>query len=158
LGEEAEVRASSQDQVGRLLARTVPLDPPTAVDLLAVAGDEGFLWEHEGPGRDRPRVGLAGRGVAVRIDLPTGLAGAAPIVADALASIDVDDGVGRPGCGPVALGALPFDHAAPASLAVPELLVGVDPAGAWLTTVGPATRPVATLEAIRPSGRRPAPD
>jgi len=36
------------------------------VDLLAAAGSDGVLWQHEG-------FGLAGRGVALRIALPRGL-------------------------------------------------------------------------------------
>ena len=42
------------------------------VDLLAAAGSDGFLWQHEG-------FGLAGRGVALRIELPRGLTDAAAV-------------------------------------------------------------------------------
>ena len=59
-----------------------------------------------GPGR----VGLAGRGEALRLAVPAGdPAAAAEAVHAASATIEVDDEVGLPGTGPVALGALPFD-------------------------------------------------
>jgi menaquinone-specific isochorismate synthase len=122
------------------IARTVALRGP--VDLLAVAGTDGFLLERDG-------LGLAGRGVAQRILLPDGLASVAR-VAPILESFAVDDELGRPGCGPVAIGALPFDPGAPAVLVVPSVVVGVDRRGAWMTTVGeappaPAVSPGAEL-------------
>ncbi len=49
---------------------------------------------------------------------------AAKAVHDALDRIEIDDEVGLPGCGPVAIGALPFDPDEPGTLVVPELLVG----------------------------------
>jgi menaquinone-specific isochorismate synthase len=113
-------------------ARTIELDPAEPVDLVAFG--EGALWL-QGDG------GLAGRGCAMRIDLPDGLAGAdAPErVMRALRSFEVEDEVCRPATGPVALGALPFDRDAPCSLVVPEVLVGRSRDGRqWLTTVGPA--------------------
>ncbi len=79
-----------------MIARTVRLDAD--VDLLAVAGSDGFLFEQHG-------AGLAGRGVAARLSLEE-----AP---DVLASIRSEDEVGLPGCGPVAFGALPFSRAQP---------------------------------------------
>jgi menaquinone-specific isochorismate synthase len=45
--------------------------------------------------------------------------------------------VGLPGCGPVAIGALPFDPAAPGSLIVPRRIVGRLGDQAWLTTIEP---------------------
>ena len=50
----------------------------TDVDLLAAAGSDGIVWQHEG-------FGLAGRGVALRIELPRGLTDAAA-VADGVAA------------------------------------------------------------------------
>jgi menaquinone-specific isochorismate synthase len=76
---------------GPLVARTRRIDGD--VDLLAAAGADGVLLE-------RGRVGLAGRGVALR--LPVGEAEVA------LAAIEVDDEVEAPGTGAVAFGALPF--------------------------------------------------
>jgi menaquinone-specific isochorismate synthase len=115
-----------------LAARTVPLGTGRP-DLAAVASAGGVLLERDG-------TGLAGRGVAARIDLPGGLADpqAGVVVAAALAAIEGRDEVGAPGCGPVAVAALPFDPYAPASLVVPALLVGTDGTQSWLTTVGPA--------------------
>jgi menaquinone-specific isochorismate synthase len=125
-----------------LVARTVPLERDVPLDLLAVAGDDGVLFERED-------VGLAGRGEALRIDLPEGLAApdAGERVRNALAAIEIEDAVGLPGCGPVAIGALPFDRSATGSLVVPRFLAGRGPDGTtWLTTVGPPDAPVPTLE------------
>ncbi len=103
-----------------LVARTVAVAPDD-VDLLAFAGDTGLLFERDG-------CGLAGRGDAVRLDAST--------VVDVLAAIRSLDEVGLPGCGPVALGALPFDPAATGTLVVPSELVGRSPDGtAWHTVI-----------------------
>jgi menaquinone-specific isochorismate synthase len=103
------------------------------VDLVALAGDDGVLWT-QGKG------GFAGRGAAMRIDVPRpDPATAAKAVHDALDTIDVDDNVRVPGSGPVALGALPFDPSAPGTLVVPELIVGRTEDGArWITGIGPS--------------------
>lgn len=104
-----------------LVARTMRLDG-AGVDLAAFAGDDGLLFE-------RPGGGLAGRGVALEVE--------AGGVASALAAISVHDEVGRSGCGPVAMGALPFLHDATASLVVPQTVVGREADGtSWMTTVG----------------------
>lgn len=113
-----------------LSSRTVLLDGDD-VDLVSFAGDDGVLFERAG-------AGLAGRGVALRLDPAD--------AADALASIEADDEVGRPGSGPVALGALPFLAGEPATLVVPTTLLGRAHDGtAWITTVGaqPTTDPPA---------------
>lgn len=114
---------------GPLVARTRRLDHD--VDLLSVAGDEGRVWL-------RGRAGFAGRGIARRVPVPRGdPAEAAASVHDALGAIEVDDELGLPGCGPVALGGLPFAPHVAGSLVVPELLVGrADDGTRWLTTVG----------------------
>ena len=101
-------------------ARTIAIDPAD-VDLLALAGDDGFLWLHEDGG-------IAARGIAM--DLRAGAA------AGALAAIDVDDQVGRPGTGAIALGALPFTGASDGHLVVPGVVWGVDVDGAWMTMLG----------------------
>ena len=78
---------------------------------------------------ERNRLGLAGRGVALRIPWTE--------AADALAVIDVDDEVGQPGCGPVAFGARPFDPDAPADLIVPREVFGRAEDGTrWHTVIG----------------------
>ncbi|GAC1387968.1 MAG: hypothetical protein NVSMB4_14420 [Acidimicrobiales bacterium] len=126
-----------------LRSTTVWLDDAAVVDLLAVAGTDGWLWE-------RDRSGFAGRGSALRIPLKKGLAGSdtAQIVADALGAIRVErDDVGLPGCGPVAVGALPFDSSHPTELRVPETTVGRTPDGrSWRTTVGVPTEPFEMIE------------
>ncbi len=126
VGDETPARTLS----GLLVARTVPLAEPP--DLLEVAGEHGLLWRDE-------RGGLVGIGTAVRIDLPGGLADAEGVrrAGEALRSIVSDDAVGLPGCGPVAMGALPFDRGAPASLVVPERVVGRLGDRAWVTTIEP---------------------
>lgn len=128
-----------------LVARTRRL-PAATPDLLAVAGDRGVLFAREG-------LGFAGRGDARRV--------ARGDAARALDQIEVDDEVERPGTGPVAFAALPFLPDAPAELVVPELLVGIDDDGAWATVVEPiagaATDPVAAVEELLASARRPSP-
>lgn len=114
--------------MAELVARTRRLDADP--DLLQVTGEFGVIWA-------RGRTGLAGRGVAARIDVPRDdPATAAKAVHDALGAIAVDDDVRLPGTGPVAFGALPFDIDAPAELVVPELVVGRAEDGTrWITTV-----------------------
>jgi isochorismate synthase len=124
---------SGQSSPAPLVARTERLD--LDVDLLAVAGDSGVLWTNA-------RQGFAGQGVALRVEVPPGdPTTAARAVHDALDGIEIDDEVGEPGTGPVALGALPFDPRLGGTLVVPELLVGRSEDGArWITTVGPPGR------------------
>ena len=104
-------------------ARTRRLDPAEAPDLLAFAGEDGWLFDRDG-------VGLAMRGVALRVP-----------VADAdacLASFTVDDTVGLPGCGPLAVVSLPFDPAAAhrADAVIPRYVLGRAPDGTcWVTVV-----------------------
>lgn len=119
-----------------LRAVSVPLGPGRAVDPLAVAGEDGVLFAG-------PDGILAGRGVAARLPLPTGLAGHdAAAVGGWLAAVAHDDRCGHAGPSVTALGALPFDPSAPAALIVPELLYRRDAAGrSWVTLVGPAPGP-----------------
>jgi menaquinone-specific isochorismate synthase len=114
-----------------LVALTRAVDPAT-VDLLSIAGADGFLWERDGNG-------LAARGLATRVTLPAGLADATSraAVADRLVAIEADDAVGTPGCGPIAIGALPFSPTEPASLVIPALIAARTADGAaWVTTIG----------------------
>jgi menaquinone-specific isochorismate synthase len=120
--------------VDGLVARTVGLDHPP--DLLAIGGRRGgVVWQN-------PGGGLAGVGVAARIPLPGGLA-AASTVSRALSAVATDDEVGEPGCGPVAIGALPFLPSATGELVIPEIIVGRSGSRAWLTTVSATTSPPA---------------
>jgi menaquinone-specific isochorismate synthase len=124
------------------------------LDLLAAAGADGFVWHHESHG-------LAGRGQALSIDLPTGIAdtGRVAAVRAILAAVDVHDEVGLPGCGPVALGALPFDRTAAGRLVVPELLLGRRGEDAWITTVTAPSEPGPTPDGAFDSsaGHGPSP-
>ena len=113
-----------------LIARTRRLGGE--VDLIDVAGEDGSLWQR-GP------VGFAGQDEVARVVVPPGdPAAAAAAVHAVLASIEIDDEVGRPGCGPIAIGALPFDPSQAGGLVVPRLVVGRDADGIqWVTTIGP---------------------
>jgi menaquinone-specific isochorismate synthase len=136
-----------------MIARTSRLDQD--VDLLDVAGDDGLLFESTDHG-------LAGRGEALRIPLPSGPARAtdtAACIAEAVAGLGVEDEVRRPGCGPVAFVALPFDDAAPAVAIVPAVLVGRAADGTrWVTRIEGAAGADAPLERLpcRPAGRGPS--
>ena len=100
-------------------AVTRPLD--REVDLNGFARGNGFLFVRDG-------VGLAGRGVAARVPVAD--------VASVLAGIECDDAVGRPGCGPIALGVLPFRPSDGTELVVPAVTIGKGPDGdRWITTI-----------------------
>lgn len=111
-----------------LLARTRRLTDE--VDLVALAGDDGLLFSRSG-------AGFAGIGSALRIDVDRS-SGAidASAVQESLENISVENEVGGPGTGAVAIGALPFDRHAPGHLTVPAILVGrSDDGECWITTV-----------------------
>jgi menaquinone-specific isochorismate synthase len=113
----------------RWRARTERLD--VDVDLLALAGHAGTLFEHG-------RRGLAGIDpLPEALAIPRGSAAeAGAAVGAALGAIASDDRVRLPGSGPVALGALPFDPDAPASLVVARTTVGRAEDGTrWITTL-----------------------
>ncbi len=138
-----------------LIAHTTRLDAD--VDLIAVAGVDGVLFEQGG-------AGFAGRGVATRITLPEGpgrLEVAAELTREALSGIETHDEVGRLGCGPIAFAALPFEDDCPAELIVPSLIVGRSEDGArWVTTIQPADAvptDIVTAEGDLPSGALGAP-
>lgn len=128
----------------RLAGRGTGIDAAD-VDLLAAAGRDGVLWQHEG-------FGLAGRGVALRIELPRGLTDASAVaeVAGRLAAIRRGGDVAGPGTGAVALGALPFVRDAPGALVVPRVVIGRRDGEAWITTTTrPGTGPSAARLADR---------
>src|SRR4051812_46484845 len=104
-----------------LVARTRRVDAD--LDLAALAGSDGILWE-------KGRAGFAGRGVALRAPLDE--------VTGALAMIEVDDDVRVPGTGAVAFAALPFVTDPSAELVVPAEIWGRTEDGTrWHTTIGP---------------------
>ncbi len=133
---------------GPLRAATVALAPSDDLDLYAVAGATGVLF-------DRAPLCLAGRGVAATLALPAGLTDPAALAAALgwLADHTPDDDLGLPGSGPVAFGALPFDRGAATSLVVPELLVARHEDGrAWATVVSADPRqldPAAIEQRVR---------
>ena len=118
------------DTPPRLIATTVALPEPP--DLLAQAGDDGLLFRDD-------HGGVAGRGEALRIDLPSGLSDpdAVANVTRILGAIHTDDPLGLPGTGLVAIGALPFDPGASGHLVVPRRIFGRAGDVGWLTTVEP---------------------
>jgi menaquinone-specific isochorismate synthase len=123
------------------------------VDLLSVAGPDGLVFEHGG-------MGVAGRGVAVRIPVPGGddrRVSGSQAAAATLAQLPVDDEVGGPGVGPLAFGALPFDPDADGELLVPAVVVGRrDDGTQWITWADEGEAPSAPAAAA-PEGPRSAP-
>ena len=117
-----------------LISRTRPLAPGEVGDLLHALGPAGFAWLCDG-------AGFVTAGVAARLEVapgPARFARAAAEVAALLGSIETNDHVHLPGTGPIAAGALPFDHRVPGQLVVPALVVGRDATGAgWVTHTGP---------------------
>jgi menaquinone-specific isochorismate synthase len=102
--------------------RAVTRPTPAPADLLDHLGPDGQAWLHDG-------FGFVTSGVAARVDVEWAEA--------ALADIDVDDPLGSPGTGPLAIGALPFDPAAPASLVIPRTVIGRTSDGrGWVTEIG----------------------
>ncbi len=97
------------------------------VDLNDFAGSEGFLFVRDG-------VGLAGRGVAARVE--------ADAAVQFLAAMDCDDFVGVAGSGPVAMGVLPFKPGASAKLVIPAVTIGKGADGQrWITLIDDAEIP-----------------
>ncbi|WP_437643860.1 isochorismate synthase [Sorangium sp. So ce362] len=138
----------------RLVARTIRLDADTLArmpgGISSLAGDSARVWLH-------PSAQLIAHGVAARLELPQGIEGGVAWVQEALSSVATSDAVGRPGCGPVALGALPFERTEPAALIVPAQVVGVAPDGtAWVTTIGEGAAPAPRL--LPAEGHRRSPD
>ena len=120
-------------------AVTRPLGVP--VDLNDVAGSNGFLFVRDG-------VGIAGLGEVARVPVDH--------VEDFLASIKREDHVNVPGCGPVAMGVLPFIPGAAAEFVVPKLVVGKDADGrVWITAID---SDIDAAIAALPTPRPPTPD
>ncbi|HUP68911.1 MAG TPA: isochorismate synthase [Acidimicrobiales bacterium] len=138
-----------------LVARTVWLDGdhgdgtrggagqpgPAIPDLIAFAGDDGLLFSHDGS------TSFGARGVALRVP--------ARRATEALAAVEVEDAVGRPGCGAIVVGALPFMGASGGELVIPRTVVGREPDGrGWMTTVtGGSGPPGDSDRAAVPSAR-----
>lgn len=106
-----------------LTSRTVVLDDPN-LDPLDALGPGGFAWFAGG-------LALATSGVVARV----GADDADRVLAD-IAADGVDDQLGVPGSGPLAVGALGFDGGG--ELVIPARIVGRTADGlAWVTEVGP---------------------
>jgi len=128
----------------RLVARTRPIDPPRS--LLEAMDPGGAAWLANGGG-------FVTAGTAVRAT--------AGEVAEVLTAIDVDDPVGVPGTGPIAVGALPYDDPGQAELVVPRRITGIAADGtAWTTVIGgdvprhaPAVEPTGPFTVTATSNR-----
>ena len=94
------------------------------VDLDAFARGDGYLFVRDG-------IGVAGRGVAARVDVDEAV--------ELLRSIEHEQAPGHPGCGLVAIGCVPFEPGAPAELVVPAVTICRDDDGrCWSTVVDDA--------------------
>ncbi len=109
---------------------------------LATAGTYGFFFED-------PDGFVATSGVATRLALPSGLdSSGAAAVARWLAAVPTTGPVGRPGTGPIAVGALPFLPHQASELVVPAVVLVGDGTGArWLTRITPVVGSSPTIEA-----------
>lgn len=120
------------DLAGSLVpVRTRALElTPDLTDLLDA--DHPAAWIRDG-------YGLVGWGVhaVLRHTGSQTLTVAEQWFSDQLALLDVDDEVARPGTGPVALLSAAFDPATSESVfVIPEVVVGRDEHGAWVTVIG----------------------
>ncbi|WP_437669568.1 isochorismate synthase [Sorangium sp. So ce131] len=145
--------ADAPHLAARLVARTLRLDAdalgkmPGGVSSLA--GENARVWLH-------PTAQLVAHGVAARLELPHGIEGGVSWIREVLAAIGAADALGRPGSGPIALGALPFDRTEPASLVIPAQIVGAAPDGTtWVTTIGEGAAPAPHLAPAEVHRRSP---
>jgi menaquinone-specific isochorismate synthase len=125
----------------RLVSTTIEVDAKLLPALVHAAGYDGRrLWS-------RAEASLLALGEALRLPLPASWA--APdrtsLVHDVLSAITASDDLGLPGCGPVAIGALPYDPAAGGHLVVPRLLLGRLGARGWATIIDPPGRTASDL-------------
>lgn len=91
---------------------TTSLSDPNAVDLLAIAGEDGFLYEREG-------VGVAGRGEALRLQVDYSDRSLNEALSEVIAQLKGLDSGGTP----IAFVAVPFGPSRPVLAVVPELIV-----------------------------------
>ncbi|GGL32927.1 isochorismate synthase [Phycicoccus endophyticus] len=153
-------RPDASASAAPLVARTVPVDPSLAEDLLRVLppgpATDPCSWVRRGEGL----VGW-GRAASHVASGPQRFAELERWWRELVASAVVRDEVRQPGSGPVAFGSVAYadGSAAGGTLVVPEVLVGRRGEHAWLTTVsaGPAVAAVpgpAEVEA-HPQPERP---
>jgi menaquinone-specific isochorismate synthase len=124
------------------VSTTIEVDAKLMPGAVRAAGYDGRrLWS-------RGNASLLALGEALRLPLPASWAARerTSLVHDVLATVTVHDDLGLPGCGPVAIGALPYDPAAGGHLVVPRLLLGRHGARSWATLIEP---PGATTSEVR---------
>jgi len=87
----------------------------------------------------RADASLLALGEALRLPMPASWAATerTSLVKDVLSAITADGDLGLPGCGPVAIGALPYDPAAGGHLVVPRLTLGRQGTRSWATLTEP---------------------
>lgn len=117
-----------------LVARTRVLSAD--LDLLDALGPDGFAWLHDG-------MGFVTSGIAARV--PVG------DVDRVLAGFAVDDAVGCPGTGVIAVGALPFDPAEGGEMIIPATVVGRTADGTMWRTDLEAVPPAPVPASAQPS-------
>jgi menaquinone-specific isochorismate synthase len=124
------------------VAVRLPLDPGPAIDPFALAGPGGFLFHRA----DRVRVGM---GTSLTVPLPGGLDDEVDIrgVTETLDTIPCTDHCPVTAGAVAAVGSLPFDRSAPASLVIPEVIYGRDGDAEWVTVVSssPARLPSSSV-------------
>ena len=131
----------------QLRAFTFEMDPTAVPDLVRAGGHpDRYLWA-------KSELTILGCGEALRLPLPAGWV--APehtsLVQQALSAIKTEDKPARPGGGPLAIGALPYDPGAPGHLTVPRLVLTLRPGRAWATLTvpaGPGAAPSAYRKAV----------
>ncbi len=107
-----------------LRAVTREMDP--AHDALGTLGPDSTAWLHDG-------LHLVADGIAAMVP--------ASVARERLQAVDVDDPLGLPGTGALALGALPFDPHADGMLVIPSRVAGQGAGRAWVTEIGPPVPP-----------------
>ncbi len=131
-----------------LTSRTCPLDSGID-DLLSRLGPDGFAWLRNG-------CGFVTAGVAARIPVGPGAGRFERAAADLAAffgTIEIDDALGVPGTGPLAVGAIPFSDSMPGELVVPAMVVGRSADGsAWITETEPVHAPATASAAAGTNG------
>jgi isochorismate synthase len=94
------------------------------IDLNDFACNDGYLFVRDG-------VGVAGQGVAKRVDRSQ--------IGATLSAISDDNQSGIDEAGPIAIGCIPFDSSKPHEFVIPKVVVGKTTAGQhWVTTIDDA--------------------
>jgi len=132
-GGGSDRRRRALQAAGRLVSTTIEVDAKLMPGPVRAAGYDGRrLW-------GRADASLLALGEALRLPMPASWA--APertsLVQDVLSAITAHDDLALPGCGPVAIGALPYDPAAGGHLVVPRLTLGHQGARSWATLIEP---------------------